>query len=278
MNFYLGCAVWSYSGWVGSFYPPKSQPKDFLGLYSQRLSSVEGNTTFYAVPHRETLARWAAQTPTSFKFCPKLPKAVTHGGLLQSRLPEAQAFMERMETLGDRLGPVFAQLPPHYSPSYSEDLTAFLQGLSGDQIALEVRHPDWFKEPARQQLEATLKQFGVGRVLLDTRPIYSSGEQIQQRNPKPNLPLQPELTADFSLIRFISHPQQTLNETFLQDWVERVGLWLRQGTQIYFFVHCPEEERSPHTARYFQQLLEEQNVPVPPLPLVDAAPVQLSLF
>ena len=203
---------------------------------------------------------------------------MTHGGLLQPRLPEAVAFMERMETLGDRLGPVFAQLPPHYSPRYLEDLTAFLQALSGYQIALEVRHPDWFKEPDRQQLEATLKQFGVGRVLLDTRPIYSSGVQIKQRNPKPNLPLQPELTADFSLIRFISHPQQILNQTFLQDWVERVGRWLRQGTQIYFFVHCPLEERSPHTARYFQQLLEEQNVPVPPLPWVDAASVQLNLF
>ena len=277
MNFYLGCAVWSYSGWVGSFYPPKSQPKDFLGLYSQRLSSVEGNTTFYAVPPRETLARWAAQTPAPFKFCPKLPKAVTHGGLLQPRLSEAVAFMERMETLGDRLGPVFAQLPPHYSPSYLEDLTAFLKALSGDQIALEVRHPDWFKEPARQQLEATLKQFGVGRVLLDTRPIYSSGEQIQQR-PKPNLPLQPELTA-FSLIRFISHPQQTVNQTFLQDWVKQIDRWLRQGTQIYFFMHCPEEERSPHIARYFQQLLEEQGVPVPPLLWdLNADPVQLSLF
>ncbi|MGK7947197.1 MAG: DUF72 domain-containing protein, partial [Microcystaceae cyanobacterium] len=49
MTFYLGCAVWSYEGWLGSFYPTKTPKKDFLSLYSQRLTAVEGNTTFYAV-------------------------------------------------------------------------------------------------------------------------------------------------------------------------------------------------------------------------------------
>lgn len=48
MNFRLGCAVWSYKGWVGDFYPQRSRPTKFLHLYSQRLTAVEGNTTFYS--------------------------------------------------------------------------------------------------------------------------------------------------------------------------------------------------------------------------------------
>ncbi|HCF25835.1 MAG TPA: DUF72 domain-containing protein, partial [Cyanobacteria bacterium UBA11049] len=49
---------------------------------------------------------------------------------------------------------------------------------------------------------------------------------------------------------------------------------------LYFFVHCPVEERSPHNARYFQQMLSQQGVSVPPLPWnnIQQFPNQLSLF
>ena len=284
MNFHLGCAVWSYKGWVGDFYPPKSHPKDFLRLYSQRFTAVEGNTTFYAVPQRDTLARWAAQTPPGFKFCLKLPKEFTHNGLLQPSIPGALDFLERVGELGDRLGPIFAQLPPSYSPEYAEDLTAFLRVLPAAQIplALEVRHLDWFKEPHGSQLRGILAQFGVGRVLLDTRGIYNSSDdpQVNSQRRKPKLPLQPSVTAGFSLIRFISHPQREVNQSFLEEWAVRLDSWLRQGLQIYFFVHCPIEERSPGTARCFQQLLEQRGANVPPLPWnqVNFFPQQLSLF
>ena len=61
--------------------------------------------------------------------------------------------------------------------------------------------------------------------------------------------------------------------TYLQDW-------LANGTQIYFFMHCPIEERSPHNAKYFQEMLEKANVPVPALPWNDLTPPpqQLTLF
>ena len=284
MNFHLGCAVWSYKGWVGDFYPPKSHPKDFLRLYSQRFTAVEGNTTFYAVPQRDTLARWAAQTPPGFKFCLKLPKEFTHQGLLQSSIPGALDFLERVGELGDRLGPIFAQLPPSYSPEYIKDLSAFLRVLPAAQIplALEVRHLDWFKEPHGSQLRGILAQFGVGRVLLDTRGIYNSSDdpQVNSQRRKPKLPLQPSVTAGFSLIRFISHPQREVNQSFLEEWAVRLDSWLRQGLQIYFFVHCPIEGRSPGTARCFQQLLEQRGANVPPLPWnqVNFFPQQLSLF
>jgi uncharacterized protein YecE (DUF72 family) len=284
MNFRLGCAVWAYRGWIGDLYPQDSQSKDFLRLYSDRLTTVEGNTTFYAVPDQDTVARWAAETPSGFEFCLKLPREVTHQGLLQPSVPEALKFLERMRGLGTRLGPVFAQLPPSYSPAWLSDLTAFLTAWPRNEapIALEVRHPNWFREPHASQLTTTLEQLGVGRVLLDTRPIYGGPDdpQLHSERRKPKLPLQPNVTAPFSLIRFISHPNPELNQALLQEWVVQVDQWLRQGTRIYFFVHCPLEERSPGTARYFQQLLEQQHVRIPPLPWngIEQPPAQLSLF
>jgi uncharacterized protein YecE (DUF72 family) len=284
MNFFLGCAVWGYKGWVGELFPPKTSAADFLHLYSQRLTAVEGNTTFYAVPDQATIARWAAQTTEGFKFCPKLPRQLTHGNLLEPSIPGALKFLEQMQGLKSRLGPLFAQLPPSYGPSLLNDLTAFLKAWSSQDapLALEVRHPDWFKPPHADNLNALLEQLGIGRVLLDTRPAYSGSAnyRVSADPRKPKVPLQPVVTAPFTLVRFISHPEQQYNQAFLAEWVTLVDQWLRQGTQVYFFVHCPIEVHSPATARYFQQLLESQGAPVPPLPwnAIDSSPTQLSLF
>ncbi len=283
-NFFLGCAVWSYKGWVGDLYPADSRQADFLRLYSRRLTAVEGNTTFYAVPDRETVAKWAADTPPGFAFCPKLPRDLTHKNILQPSIPGALQFLEQMQGLGDCLGPIFAQLPPHYGPALFDDLTAFLTAWPRSEapLALEVRHPDWFREPHASSLTAVLQRLGVGRVLLDTRPIYDGPDdpQVTRERRKPKLPLQPSVTAPFSLVRFISHPHRECNLPFLEDWLDHVDRWLRQGTRIYFFVHCPVEAQSPGTARHFQQLLEQHGVSVPPLPwnTLDSGPAQLSLF
>lgn len=280
----LGCAVWSYKGWVGDFYPQGSRSTQFLHLYSQRLTTVEGNTTFYAIPDEDTVARWASQTSPGFEFCLKLPRDLTHQGTLQPSIPGALSFLKQMRGLGNRLGPIFAQLPPRYGPELLDDLRAFLSAWPRAEaaLALEVRHPDWFQEPYASQLTALLEQLGVGRVLLDSRPIYSGPDdaQVNIERRKPELPVQSSVTAAFSLIRFISHPQREFNQIFLEEWVDFVNHQLRQGTRLYFFVHCPVEELSPGTARYFQQLLLQCGVSVPPLPWnsIEQPSTQLSLF
>ena len=189
-----------------------------------------------------------------------------------------------MQGLGDRLGPIFAQLPPPYSPAMLNDLSAFLSAWAQHEIplAVEVRHPDWFSEPHASALTSLLDRLGIGRVLLDTRPIYEGPDdpQLGTERRKPKLPLQPSVTAPFSFVRFITHPQRESNKLFMEEWGTYVERWLRQGTRIYFFIHCPIEEHSPGTARDFQRLLEQRKIPVPPLPwnAIPSTPTQLSLF
>ncbi|MFQ4140874.1 DUF72 domain-containing protein [Chlorogloeopsis sp. ULAP02] len=284
MNFFIGCAVWAYKGWMGELYPQGTRPANFLKFYGRCFTTVEGNTTFYAVPNQETVTRWATETPAGFEFCLKLPRDITHQGLLQPHIPDALKFIEVMHPLGKHLGPIFAQLPPSYAPKLIDDLTAFVEAWPRTEIplALEVRHRDWFKEPYVSQLTILLEKLGVGRVLLDSRPIYTGDDdpQLQSERRKPKLPVQFSVTAPFSLIRFISHPDLTINQPFMEEWVTQIKQWLQQGTRIYFFVHCPIEERSPSTARYFQRLLEQNDVAVPPLPWnnLNNPPNQLSLW
>ena len=284
MSFLIGCAIWAYKGWLGDFFPSGSPPSKFLQLYSQRFKTVECNATFYSVPSAKTVARWVQETPSGFEFCPKLPRSITHDGDLQSKISEALSFIDLMQGLGDRLGPIFAQLPPNYGPQFLPDLGIFLKAIQagGVPLALEVRHPDWFQSPHSELLAELLQSLQIGRVLLDSRPMYQVSDQPQltSKRPKPDLPLQPMVTAPFSVIRYISHPQLDVNQDFLQDWVRDVEQWLQHGIRIYFFVHCPVEEHSPRNAQYFHHLLQKQDVGVPPLPWnqLTAPPMQLSLF
>jgi uncharacterized protein YecE (DUF72 family) len=206
--------------------------------------------------------RWRQQVPDDFRFCLKLPRDVTHNGALLPQLERAIAFSERMADLGQTLGPMFAQLPPTYGPRQVHDLDQFL-GEWGDRtglpLAVEVRHPQWFAPAPRDRLNAVLRKHHAGRVLLDTRPIYTNipnataDPQRHSQRRKPNLPLQPAVTADYTIVRFISHPERSRNAPFLQEWANRVQRWLARDIQVFFFVHCPIEDYSPNLARIFYQ-------------------------
>ena len=281
----IGCAIWSYPGWVGEVYPPKTPARDFLRVYSRHFPAVEGNTTFYAIPDKVVIDRWIAQTPSGFKFYLKFPRAITHNGLLEPYILPAQAFVTQMQELGDKLGVMFIQLPPNYAPSERlTDLTAFLTALSQQNvsIALEVRHLDWFKLPHRERLNELLTRLGIGRVILDSRPIYEadkSGEMVIACK-KPQVPIDLTLTAPFTLIRYVSHPVQAANQIWLEGWAQQIQTWLQQDIHISMFFHCPIEVKSPINARYFHEVLVGRGVSIDPLPprFIDDSPVQLNLF
>src|SRR5215211_7524940 len=105
---YVGTSGWSYPTWRGGFYPEKARPSDFLTFYSQRLPSVELNTSFYQLPAEEQFHAWAEQTPPEFRFAVKMNRRITHFG----RLEGVGTFCEQVRALGDRLGPVLIQFPP----------------------------------------------------------------------------------------------------------------------------------------------------------------------
>lgn len=94
MSLYIGCPIWSFKGWVGNFYPAGTKSSEFLREYARRLTSIEGNTTFYAVPAQKMLETWIAQTPATFRFCPKIPKAISHEGRLVDGIPRALGFIK----------------------------------------------------------------------------------------------------------------------------------------------------------------------------------------
>ncbi|MGZ9166658.1 MAG: DUF72 domain-containing protein [Anaerolineales bacterium] len=277
MNFYIGCPIWSWKGWVGNFYPEGTKPSLFLHEYTRRLTTVEGNTTFYAVPAQKTLEGWVEEMPANFRFCPKVPKAISHEGKLTANIERAHEFVEVMSQLGTRLGPMFLQLPPRYSPKLLGDLTAFLaQWPREARLAVEVRHLDWFDALHDESLNRLLAEHNMARVTIDTRPIRDlSGEEIlagsvyqslvEARERKPDVPVVPKRTADFIFVRYIGHPEIELNDPYLKEWGDYVISQLEEGADVYMFCHSPNNFAAPWLCRRIYSQVEKE-VKIPSLP------------
>ncbi len=277
MMLYVGCPIWSFRGWVGNFYPEKIKASEYLREYAKRLNANEGNTTFYAVPAVTTLAQWAAATPETFRFCFKVPKAISHNGTLANRIDAAREFIRIMSQLEPRLGPMFLQLPPSYSPSMLDDLQVFLEGWPATmRLGVEVRHAAWFDSPHNETLNALLARHNMARVVIDTRPIRSlDGDKILQgsvyqtllaaRRRKPNVPVLPERTADFMFLRYIGHPNMEINEPLLDEWADYVSMRLQGGDEAYVICHSPENLTAPWLARALYGRVRRK-VNLPPLP------------
>lgn len=273
---YIGCPMWGYKAWVGSFFPSRTPASKFLRLYSKQLNSVEGNTTFYALPSEETITRWRQETPETFRFCPKISRTISHASELSESENETRIFVERMRGLGTRLGPIFLQLPPSFAPEHLSQLRTFLAFWPTDvQLAVEVRHPAFFKEPHTQELNALLSQHHCARVLMDTRPLQTGSLQeqreLQARERKPHLPLQVTLTGDIAFVRYIGHPRMEINAPFLDSWAEQLRQWHQQGRTLYVFCHCPYEEHSPEICVELYQRVRKL-VPLPELSWQSAKP------
>lgn len=269
-QFYIGCPIWSHKEWVGTFFPARTPAGSFLRIYSRQLSTVEGNTTFYAVPSVETIARWRAETPPEFRFCPKIPRDISHSASLEATRSQTLAFVERMSRLGERLGPMFLQLPPTFGPAQFKQLETWLNFWPAEvRLAVEVRHPAFFEKEHAASLDALLNQQRVARVIMDTRPIRvgPAEEQgiLQARERKPDLPVYPALTTDFTFLRYIGHTSNEINAPFLDSWATRLAQWLERGIALYVFCHCPFEFHSPDICRELYQRLSRLTT-LPKLP------------
>ncbi len=284
---YVGCAVWAYDGWANTFFPPGLPKDERLLSYARRLTAVEGNTTFYAVPTVPVVQRWTADTPESFRFCPKFPKAITHTAQLKGVGPQTASFIGVMRVLGPRLGPLMLQLPPAFGPTRLRLLQSYLESLPHDvEVAVEVRHPDWFTGENSLRLNEALKTTGASRVVFDVRPAHqsTSPDAASAKERKPDVPLIPEASQPFVIVRYIGSPVMGENGSYLAEWAPRIAGWLKENRRVYFFAHCPVEDLSPFIARDLYHRVGTLT-DLPPLPWdeIEKPPsytdlTQLSLF
>lgn len=154
MHAYVGTSGFSYPGWKGIFYPAQLPNKNMLAYYSERLPSVELNSTFYRLPTAAAVAGWRAAVPESFRFAVKAPQRITHHAKLVGTETIVRAFVDLLAGFEVTLGPVLFQLPPNFAADPAR-LRDFVQALPrGMRAAFEFRHASWFSEVIYRILES----------------------------------------------------------------------------------------------------------------------------
>ena len=147
MQVLAGTSGYSYAPWKGVFYPEKTPAAKMLGYYATRLPTVEINNTFYRMPTREVVARWAEEVPAGFRFAVKAPKRITHDKRLADSADDLATFADAARALGDKLGPVLFQLPPFQRKDVARlqgFLTTLRERAPDMRGAFEFRHTSWF--------------------------------------------------------------------------------------------------------------------------------------
>jgi uncharacterized protein YecE (DUF72 family) len=248
--------MWTHKAWPGRFLPQSLPAKERLRAYAGWCNAVEGNTTFYATPARETVATWAQQTDPGFRFVVKLPKVVTHERRFAGVEAEMRAFLDAIEPLDER-AVLWTQLPGSFGPSDVDALRRFLRRLpAGRRRAVEVRHPGFFTEAgSASALDGALADADAEWVPFDTtvffrRPPASEAER-DARGKKPRLPRRTRALTDRPIVRYLGRDSVEETVEGWQPWTAVVGGWLREGRSPTVFVHTPDNDDAPALARRF---------------------------
>ncbi|MEM0924547.1 MAG: DUF72 domain-containing protein [Planctomycetota bacterium] len=255
----LGCPVFQCEHWASRVYPAGAPKTRWLHWYSRMFNTVEGNSTFYGLPSRETIKRWANEAAPGFRFALKMPRGISH----ESRLVGCEGLLREFVALArllhdsDRLGPSFLQLGPDFSPRYRSQLLRFLDQLPPElPWAVEVRHLDWFDQAENEaSINQDLSDRNIDKVLFDSRPLYQAPpddpiEAVSQTR-KPKTPVRQTVTAEHPFLRLVGRNRLELTQRFIEQWVPIVLQWVRDGHQPYIFTHAPNDQFAPMFARRF---------------------------
>lgn len=161
----VGCAGWSLRREHKDLFP---EGGTHLERYSRIFPAVEINSSFRQDHLPSTYARWAESVPESFRFSVKVTRRITH----HSRLKDPSVldeFLNRVQHLGEKLGPLLVQLPPslQYNSAVVETFFSALRERYAGSVVCEPRHASWFKPNA----EKTLAHFRVARVAADPATV-----------------------------------------------------------------------------------------------------------
>jgi uncharacterized protein YecE (DUF72 family) len=235
---HIGTSGWHYDHWRGPFYPENLIPKEYLKFYQQKFHTVEINNSFYQLPSVKTLSDWRETVPAGFIFAVKGSRYITHMKKLKDPSQSVTPLLERIQSLGERLGPILFQLPPRWHFN-AERLRAFLEALPRDyRYALEFRDPSWLNQEACR----LLREHGAAFC------IYEIAGRI---SPK-------EVTADFVYIR-LHGPGEAYQGRYdrqtLAGWAEAFSAWVAQGKVVFCYFDNDEAGYAAQNALELQEML-----------------------
>jgi uncharacterized protein YecE (DUF72 family) len=196
----VGTASWTDRTLIAAgWYPPGvNTPEKRLRYYASQFSLAEVDATYYALPAEQTVAAWAARTPTGFTFSvkafslftqhptrvaalpadlrPAAEKAGKDRVYLKDVDPELadqawERFLSALEPLhqAGKLGAVLLQFPPWFplSRANKDYILACAQRIAPRRVCVEFRNPTWMTPDNQQETLDFLSASQLAYVCVD---------------------------------------------------------------------------------------------------------------
>jgi uncharacterized protein YecE (DUF72 family) len=266
----VGISGWRYAGWRGKFYPQGLPQRRELEHVAERLATVEVNGSFYSLQRPSSWRSWAEQVPPDFVFAVKGPRFITHMKKLAGvEAPLGTFLASGVLSLGERLGPMLWQLPPHlgFDPDRLSAFFDLLPRSTGQAAAYAAEHHDAgkLKEPAdtttpvdqplRHVVEARhgsfrtpefcelLRAHDIGMVVADSAGTW---------------PMFDEVTSEVAYVRL--HGDEELytsgySAQALDHWAQKVRAWESQGLDVFVYFDNDAKVHAPFDALALQERL-----------------------
>lgn len=240
---YVGCAKWNKTDLKG-FYPRGT--KDELSYYATQFNSIELNATFYKMPTGDQVATWKEKASDDFKFFPKITNSISHYKRLIDVEKPVELYCDAISHFEDKLGMVFLQMIDNFKPKDMDRLVKFVEHFpKGFPLAVEVRNKEWFEEKTvADSLYKLLEDNNITNILVDTA---GRRDMLHMR-----------LTTPIAFVRYVG-ANHSSDYTRLDDWIERIKVWRKEGLQsLCFFVHQNVEKESPLLSTYFIEKMNKE--------------------
>jgi uncharacterized protein YecE (DUF72 family) len=264
-NILIGTSAFTAAGWPGTFYPAGMKASAYLKYYASQFRAVEIDSTFYGMPVATTVTNWYEKTPADFVFALKVPQVITHEKVLVNCEAEMDEFVERMQLLREKRGPMLLQFPKfdkwvfRSSREFVERLRAFLGRLAAVdkacRMVVEIRNKDWLDA----RLVDLLRGHNVALALTDTSFMPRPWEVEEKMD---------LITADFAYVRWLGNRKgieaetKTWDKTIvdrrgdLKNWVEIFRSLTKNSKvlKIFAFANNHYAGNGPGTVQLFWDL------------------------
>lgn len=238
-NIRVGASGWHYKHWIGEFYPESAKAGEMLRYYLEHFDTVEINNSFYRLPEKRTFENWAKSTPHNFIFAVKASRYITHIKKLREGSEAVSRLEERIDALGNKLGPILFQLPPGWNYN-GERFREFIGILpKGFRYAFEFRNHSWYNEEVYRSLADHNAAFVIYELEGHTSPL--------------------RLTADFTYLRLHGPGgkyQGNYSDDSLKLWVDRFRKWQKNGIkEVYCYFDNDQKGYAAFNAQRMKMLL-----------------------
>jgi uncharacterized protein YecE (DUF72 family) len=216
----VGCSGWQYRDWKGIVYPEGLPQRRWFEHYASRFDTVELNNTFYRLPPPSTVEGWEAQAPPDFLYALKLGQFGSHRMKLRDAASWLPNHLDRVERLGEHLGPNLVQLPPRWRRNAARLDELLSVAPTSMRWAVELREPSWLHD----DVFSVLERHGAALCIHDLLPDHPW-----------------ERTARWTYVRF--HGPRALEDAYrgrygprrLEPAAARLMPWLDEGSDVYAY-------------------------------------------